>query len=385
MSCPFNKDSLDKLKTFIDICKSKPEILHLEDLQFFRDYLQSLGATIPPRPDMSSSNAESKSPSHVESEPEEEQESEESDVELNMEGCIEPDVVDDKHIMGDSSKIPTDEDCDKADEKRCQAMAEFGAGNHEKAVELLSEAIEANPLSSVLFVKRGQSYLKLNKPNACIKDCTHALELNPDSAAGYKFRGRAYRLIAEWENAAEDLRQACKIDFDEQADEWLKEVTPNAQKLVQHKLKQERKKTEKDMKERAERVRKAKEAHAKAATADSDSSFVGGQQGEAPTGMGDYYKLLQDPEIMEAFKDPEIAAAVQDLSMDPSNYMKYQSNPKVMGFLMKLSQKKFPGGFPGFPGMSRFPGGIGGFPGAAGFGGAPPGPVPHPSADDSLD
>lgn len=33
----------------------------------------------------------------------------------------------------------------------------------------------------------------MNKPNACIKDCTQALELNCDSAAAYKFRGRAYR------------------------------------------------------------------------------------------------------------------------------------------------------------------------------------------------
>lgn len=40
-----------------------------------------------------------------------------------------------------------------------------------------------------------QVYLKLNKPNACIKDCTRALELNCDSAAAYKFRGRAYRYI----------------------------------------------------------------------------------------------------------------------------------------------------------------------------------------------
>lgn len=29
-----------------------------------------------------------------------------------------------------------------------------------------------------------------------------------------------------------DLRQACKIDFDEQTDEWLKEVTPNVSFLV---------------------------------------------------------------------------------------------------------------------------------------------------------
>lgn len=27
--------------------------------------------------------------------------------------------------------------------------------------------------------------------------------------------------------AVEDLRMACKLDFDEQTDEWLKEVLPN--------------------------------------------------------------------------------------------------------------------------------------------------------------
>lgn len=81
--------------------------------------------------------------------------------------------------------------------------------------------------SALLYAKRGQCYLQLKKPNACIRDCTRALEINPDSAAAYKFRGRAHRLLGEFVKAAEDLRNACKIDFDEQADEWLKEVTPN--------------------------------------------------------------------------------------------------------------------------------------------------------------
>ncbi len=35
------------------------------------------------------------------------------------------------------------------------------------------------------------------------------------------------RLLGNFEEAAQDLRLACKIDFDETADEWLKEVTPN--------------------------------------------------------------------------------------------------------------------------------------------------------------
>jgi len=41
-----------------------------------------------------------------------------------------------------------------------------------------------------------------------------------------------HRLLGHWAEAAKDLRQACKIDFDEQADEWLKEVTPNVRFLL---------------------------------------------------------------------------------------------------------------------------------------------------------
>lgn len=83
----------------------------------------------------------------------------------------------------------------------------------------------------MLYAKRGQCYLQLKKPNACVRDCTRALEINPDNAAAYKFRGRAHRLLGNFIKAAEDLRNACKIDYDEQADEWLKEVTPNVSNI----------------------------------------------------------------------------------------------------------------------------------------------------------
>ena len=33
-----------------------------------------------------------------------------------------------------------------------------------------------------------------------------------------------FRLLGNFTEAAKDLSTACKIDFDEQADEWLKEV-----------------------------------------------------------------------------------------------------------------------------------------------------------------
>ena len=37
----------------------------------------------------------------------------------------------------------------------------------------------------------------------------------------------AHRLLGNFLESAKDLRLACKIDFDDQADEWLREVTPN--------------------------------------------------------------------------------------------------------------------------------------------------------------
>lgn len=366
MSCPFGKEALEKLKQFIDVCKANPDILILPDLNFFKEYIESLGGKIPAKKTAEAhpSQPEEVSPD-VESEPE-------SDLELDTEGCVEPDPVDEKQKMGDADKEVTEEDSDKSDAKRVEAMGQFSEGNFDKAIDLFTEAIELNPSSALLFAKRGQAYLKKTRPNACIKDCTRALELNPDSAAAFKFRGRAYSLIGEWEKAAKDLRQACNIDFDEQTDEWLKTVTPNAKKIEQHNLKQERKRLEKEERERLERARKVREAHAKASAA-SETNTASAPRND------DFYTLLQDPEIRAAFADPDVSAAFADISSNPANFYKYQSNPKVMALLTKLSGKLAgSGGFPGFPG-----GGFPGFGGMPGAGAAPP-PFQQPD-DDNLD
>ena len=42
------------------------------------------------------------------------------------------------------------------------------------------------------------------------------------------------RLLGKFVEAAKDLRTACKIDFDDTADEWLKEVTPNVSEPWSH-------------------------------------------------------------------------------------------------------------------------------------------------------
>ena len=78
----------------------------------------------------------------------------------------------------------------------------------------------------VNLLYKHSAYIKLKKPNAAIRDCDVAVEINPDSAQGYKWRGRAHQLLGHWEEAAKDLQTACKLDFDEDANMWLKEIKP---------------------------------------------------------------------------------------------------------------------------------------------------------------
>lgn len=229
--------------------------------------------------------------------------------------------------MGDASKTPTDEEIEKASELRSEGAAHFSEQRYQDAISSYEKAIELNPTNALFYAKRGQAYLKLNKPNACIRDCNRALELNCDSAAAYKYRGRAYRLLGNWELAAKDLRQAVNIDFDEESNDWLNEVQPNARKIEAHKIKQERKKVEKAERERMERVKRAQEANKKAAEEQKQqTNSFGDEDGDDFT----------QTDLLKAFKDPEVSAAFQDIMTNPANVVKYQSNPKIMKLISKV-------------------------------------------------
>jgi len=346
------KEAITELKAFIQVVKAKPEVLHTPELQFFKEFIESFGGKVPGAAATNKPPPPKPEPTPAAAEPE----SEESDIELDNAGVIEPDTAEPLPPFDESMEVSEDQ-IDQANEKKGEAIAAFGDQEYEKAAELYTEAIKLNPGLALLYAKRGQCYLLTKKPNACIRDCTRALEINPDCAPAYKFRGRAHRLLGHWEQAAQDLRNACKIDFDEQADEWLREVTPNARKLEEHRLKYERKRREKEVKEKLERVRRAREAaeaaRAEAAqhAADDDlgGAFPGGGfPGSNPLGAN-LFNLLNDPELMQAFKDPEVAAAFQDISQNPGNYVKYLSNPKIVAVIEKMSGKYagMAGGFPG--------------------------------------
>lgn len=92
--------------------------------------------------------------------------------------------------------------------------------------------------------------------------------------------------------------------------------------------------------------------------------------------------LSQDPEVAEAFKE---------ISTNPTNIFKYQSNPKIMAFINKMASKF--GGAGNMPdGFSGMMGGMPGFPGAGAWAGAGAGagaqttnPKPKPQDDVGLD
>ncbi|CAL9029550.1 unnamed protein product [Prunus brigantina] len=366
---------LNLLKHFVEQCKADPCVLSDPSLSFFRDYLESLGATIPAH---SHSHGDSKSKSYVVEESdddmadaeaaqvhvEEEEEDEiiESDVELEGD-TVEPDN-EPPQKMGDASVEVSDENREASQTAKSKAVEAISEGNLEEAIEHLTEAILLNPTSAIMYGTRASVYIKMKKPNAAIRDANAALEINPDSAKGYKSRGIARAMLGHWEEAAKDLHLASKLDYDEEISAVLKKVEPNVHRIEEHRRKYDRLRKEREGK-RIERERQRRRAEAQAAyekakkqEQSSSSRRPGGMPGGFPGGMPGGF-----PGGM------------------PGGF------PGMPGGFPAGMGGGFPGGMPGgFPaGMGGgFPGGAsGGAPGGAprggepgGFPGSTPGGVP---------
>ncbi|KAJ8387587.1 hypothetical protein AAFF_G00152830 [Aldrovandia affinis] len=351
-----------ELKAFVQLCSENPTVLHQPELAFLRTWLLGMGAIIPPLKtnDVPPSSckgcpcAGAPPPPTSAGEPSQPSESEESDLEIDNDGVIEPDTDDPQEMGEDLENLEvTEEMMDQANEKKMEAMDALGEGDLQKALGLFTEAIMLNPQVAVLYAKRASVYIRMQKPNAAVRDCDRAISINPDSAQPYKWRGKAHRLLGHWEEAAKDLAIACKLDYDEDASALLKEVQPKANKIIEHRRKYQRKREEQDIKARKERVKKAKEEHEKAQREEEARQQAGGAQGgfpgfsggagfpggAPPFGMPGLGELFNDPEVLMAMKDPEVMAAFQDVAQNPANISKYQSNPKIMALITKLSAK----------------------------------------------
>ncbi|KAK5885339.1 hypothetical protein CesoFtcFv8_019058 [Champsocephalus esox] len=342
-----------ELKGFVQMCEASSDVLHLPELGFFRTWLHGMDSKIPPasKPKGSCHGGCPCGPpptSAPEPQPTGLSEDEESDLEIEMEGVIEPDT-DEPQEMGDFETTEVSEEMmDQANEKKIEAIDALGEGDLQKALDLFTEAIKLNPCVAIMYAKRASVFIQMEKPNAAIRDCDRAISINPDSAQPYKWRGKAHRLLGHWEEAARDLATACKLDYDDDASALLKEVQPKAKKIIEHKRKYERKRVEKEVKDKQERIKMAREEHARAQREEearqAGGGFFPGAAGfpggfPAPAGMPGLGDLLKDPELLNAMKDPEVMTAFQDVAQNPANISKYQDNPKIMALVTKLSSK----------------------------------------------
>ncbi|KAF8380461.1 hypothetical protein HHK36_027947 [Tetracentron sinense] len=381
--------TLNQLKLFIEQCKANPSLLTDPSLFFFTDYIQSLGAKLPPssyNPGESPRTRNSKSQTvdvidedmlDFDEEPHSQgaanplDEGNQSDLiesDIEIEGdIIEPDN-DPPQKMGDPSIEVTEESRDAAQAAKAQAMVAISEGKLEEAIKPLTEAILLNPTSAIMYATRASVYIKMKKPNAAIRDANAALEINPDSAKGYKSRGIARAMLGQWEKATKDLHLASKLDYDEEIGAVLKKVEPNAHKIEEHRRKYERLRKERVEKkiehERQCRRAEAQAAYEKAKKQEQASSsrkpggmtggfpggmpggFAGGMPGGFPSSMPegmsgniDMSKILNDPELMAAFKDPEVMDALQDVMKNPANLAKHKANPKVAPIIAKMLSK----------------------------------------------
>ncbi|KAL4633023.1 hypothetical protein ACB092_04G091200 [Castanea dentata] len=257
---------ISELKQFVSECKSNPSLIHNPSLAFFKSYLQSLGARIPPEPktekggDKMSGTGEHFDAKNPHTATEDDDELVESDIELDVTDVVEPDN-DPPQKMGNPSIEVTEENREAAQNEKSKAMYAISEGKTDEAIDHLTEAIMLNPTSAILYASRASVFVKLNKPNAAIRDADAALQINPDSAKGYKIRGMARAILGRWEESASDLRVASTLDYDEEIGLVLKKVEPNARKIVEHHRKYERLRKERELR-KAERERKRRQAEA---------------------------------------------------------------------------------------------------------------------------
>jgi len=151
----------------------------------------------------------------------------------------------------------SDADYEKVAELKSAAAEAASNGDHAKAIETLTAVLQLTP-SPLLYAKRADSFLKMKRPNAAVRDCNKALESNPDSAKALKVRGSAYRYLGEYEKAQKDLATAQRIDYDDAVDGIQKFVNKRCVERQARLAKKAAKKAEKAEAEAKARREKAR-------------------------------------------------------------------------------------------------------------------------------
>lgn len=397
MTTGFQLDAqkLAELKLFIKLLEDSPDIIHAPELEFFRNFMKTHGATVPQPDKTSSTNTKPKADAEP---PKEEEEEVISEDELDTEDEADVETVagdeDDPDLLSPESEGPpecieenlkelSDEQLDQLAALKEKAAEATEANRYEEALDLMTSILKlANP-SAMLYAKRADLNLRLKKPIACIQDCDAAIRLNPDNGKAYRLRGKAYRALGDWEKAHSDLEMGQKIDYDDDvyaiqkyvADKWKviderrrAKLRRREERQKRNLLRQRRRRQAAARREyAAENARKQAEAfHVDDIDDDEDDlpngSFPGGMPGAfggsgagagADGGLGGLSGLLGglmgNPEMKKAMNNPKVLQAVMEMMQNPASFSKYQNDPQVMAAFSSLmgSMKGAGGAVPG--------------------------------------
>jgi len=349
-----NPQFLSKLSRLVDAAKADAQILHDPKLGFFKSYLEELGASIPERkekpavaPDVGEESDTEEVHIHTESKPaakpEEMEETEEEEEQEEKEPEVQGDVLDEsEHPFGDDDAEVSEEVQDKAAELGREGDHLKAEGKYAEAIAKYNEAIKLES-SARMVAARSLCFLALNKPNACIFDCDHALKTNPNSTRAFTARGQAYALLHKWEEAYKDLTKAQACDYNADTAAKLKDIE------VKFHEKQAKDK-ERAARQKARQAQKnAKQSKARTSSQNSEDDMpnfggmpdFGAGMGGMPGGMpqmppGFLEALMSDPELMAAIQEPGMMEKLQELMSNPSK-RENLTDPKLQSLMAKMA------------------------------------------------
>ena len=248
------KNTLEFLASFVDTVKTNPQTLQHPELGFFKDYLLSLGATLPTEVSPKSANADGCAKGccpatgkhghghghggHGHGQRDSVPETKAAAPEESSESSDDEEEDDAGRVAPDSPPYPTlptfggEGDWEKAGALKQQGQEAIRNNNYDQAVDFYSQAL-AHQASGMTLTKRAAALLDCTppRPNASVSDCDCALSQNPDSAKAMKVRGKAHRMLGNYVKAAADLRKGQSYDFDPTTAALLKEVEQFATKI----------------------------------------------------------------------------------------------------------------------------------------------------------
>eukprot|EP01017_Pseudomicrothorax_dubius_P027102 TRINITY_DN3084_c0_g1_i10.p2 TRINITY_DN3084_c0_g1~~TRINITY_DN3084_c0_g1_i10.p2 ORF type:complete len:598 (-),score=164.66 TRINITY_DN3084_c0_g1_i10:1899-3692(-) len=110
------------------------------------------------------------------------------------------------------------------DKFKAQGNEAFERQNYPKAIELYTQAIQADPTQAVYFGNRAAAYFEQEDYVACVADCKEALRLNPNYIKGYYRLASAHLELDELVEGKRVVEESRKVEQNELIEELSKKL-----------------------------------------------------------------------------------------------------------------------------------------------------------------